>query len=228
MQFTNEQNAVWNTLFRRQVHLLQKHGCSLFWEGFEKLGLPSDHIPSDEELNVKLIPATGWRVVRTDIRYSTADQWYPQFNTRHFPVTTFIRSRDELDFTPEPDVFHDTFGHLAYFMLPVFTAFAEIFAPAYLRAKTHNQKENIKRLAWFSYEFGVQLQEGKPKAFGAGLISSFGELTKVIRSQTQLIPFTVDTVLNRDKAVWSMHDTLFTFENLFSLQKEIESYLETV
>jgi phenylalanine-4-hydroxylase len=227
-QFTKTDHEVWKILCKRQTQLLREHGCQLFWDGFQRIQFPQDHIPSIEELNSKITAATGWKTQRTSVRYSSAQQWYPLFGQKIFPVTDFVRSKQELDFTPEPDVFHDTFGHLAFFMLPRYTEFAQIFAPAFLRAKTTEEKENVKRLAWFSYEFGVKIEGGQPKAFGAGLISSFGELSKVVTGQTKLVPFTVENVLHKEKAIWSMHETLFTFENLDDLQIEIESYLQTV
>lgn len=226
--FKPAENQIWSILFQRQLELLQSHGCSLFWEGFSLIGFPADRIPSIQELNLAIMPKTGWQTIRTSIRYSTADQWYPHFAKKEFPITNFVRSMEELDFTPEPDVFHDAFGHLALFTLPRFTKFAEIFAPAFLRAKTRTEKENVKRLAWFSYEFGVQIEQGKPKAFGAGLISSSAELIKVTSGEMNLLPFTVENVLTKEKAIWNLHDTLFTFERLDDLQIEIESYLQTV
>ncbi|MEP7167402.1 MAG: hypothetical protein ABI758_05480 [Candidatus Woesebacteria bacterium] len=226
--FTPEQNKIWKLLFDQQSKLLRVHGCRMFWESFPLIDFPSDRIPTIAELNAKITPMTGWKTERTSIRYSSAAQWYTLFGQRIFPVTDFVRSQTELDFTPEPDVFHDTFGHLALFMLPRFTQFAQIFAPAFLRARTIEEQENVKRLAWFSYEFGVQLEKGKPKAFGAGLISSSAELTKVVSGKMKLLPFTVENVLARDKVIWNLHDTLFTFTDLDDLQVEIESYLETV
>lgn len=228
MHFSLSQHQVWQTLFDRQIQLLDKHGSSLFWDGFERIQFSPNRVPSIKSLNRKLQPATGWQTTRTSIRYSTADQWYPQFARRRFPVTTYIRTMDELDFTPEPDVFHDTFGHLAFFMLPEFTAFAELFAPAYLQAQDPEIKANIQRLAWFSYEFGVLIEQGKPKAFGAGLVSSFGELTKVVTGHTQLVPFSIENVLAKNKAVYSMHDTLFFFESLEEVKATINSYLTSV
>lgn len=226
MKFTRHQHQTWAILFARQTKLLQQHGCRLFWQGFEKIQFTPNRVPTIQALNAKLKSTTGWQTVRTAVRYSTADQWYPQFAQRRFPVTTYIRKRAELDFTPEPDVFHDTFGHLAFFTLPQFTSFAELFAPAYLKASTTEEKENIKRLAWFSYEFGVIIENNRPKAFGAGLISSFGELNKVISGQTRLLPFTLANVLRKDKAVWSMHDTLFCFHSLAEVKAIIEFYLK--
>lgn len=226
--FNQEQHNIWSILFKRQTMLLREHGCRMFWDGFKEIQFPSDHIPSLDELNEKITRLTGWKTVRTTVRYSTADQWYPIFVQKKFPLTTYVRSMEELDFTPEPDVFHDTFGHLAFFTIPRYTKFAEIFAPAFLRAKTIEEKENVKRLAWFSYEFGVQIEDGKPKAFGAGLISSFAECKKVVSGEMNLVPFTIENVLSTNKTVWDLHSTLFTFTDLDALQTEIESYLHTI
>jgi phenylalanine-4-hydroxylase len=227
VNFTEEQHDIWKTLFTRQAGQVQKYACREYLEGSESLKLPSDRIPSVQWLNERIRPLTGWKTLRTRVRYSDAVQWYAHFAKKEFLITDYVRSKEELDFTPEPDMFHDVYGHLPYFTLPKYVEIQELFAPAFHRSQTDEQRENIKRLAWFSTEFGLIRQNGDLKIFGTGLISSKGEMEHVLAGNTPLLPFKADTIINFDKAIWSYNEQLFVFESLNALKMELVSYFET-
>lgn len=227
MNFTQDQHQVWSTLFRRQERCLSSHVSDIYQRGAEILGLPADHIPSLAELNDEITPRTGWRVVRTAVRYSDAVPWYAHFSRRQFMVTNYMRTFDELDFTPEPDMFHDIFGHLPFMVLPEYTELQEMFAPAFFKAGERG-REVIKRLAWYSTEFGLILEDGDLKIFGAGLISSSGELKNVIDRKVNCLPFTLENVMGHEKAVWSFNHILFYFDSLDGLKRELRRSFEYV
>lgn len=227
VEFTEEQHEIWRTLYNRQFPKIEKYVCREYQEGFKLLQLPADHIPSIRELNEKITPRTGWKTVRTKVRYSDAVQWYNHFGAKEFLVTDYVRSREELDFTPEPDMFHDVFGHLPFFTLKPYVEIQEMFAPAFHKSTTDEQRENIKRLAWFSTEFGLIRENGELKIFGTGLISSKGEMEHVLVGNTPIMPFKVETIANFDKAIWSFNQTLFDFESLDMLKAELGRYFDT-
>lgn len=225
--YTIAENEVWKTLFDRQIDMVMEHACREFIDGWERLELQADHIPDLDHLNARITPQTGWKVVRTKVRYSDAVQWYEAFAQRTFMVTDYMRTMDELDFTPEPDMFHDIFGHLPFMTLPKYTALQELFAPAFQRADTE-RREDIKRLAWFSTEFGMIEEQGGLKVFGAGLISSKGELHNVLAGKVPLKPFTIENVLEHDKAIWSFNKNLFVIESLEALKQMLAEFFETI
>jgi phenylalanine-4-hydroxylase len=227
VEFKPEQHDIWKTLNARQAPQVVKYGCREYLEGSSNLGLPPDHIPSVQWLNERISPRTGWKTLRTRVRYSDAVQGYTHFAAKEFLITDYVRSRDELDFTPEPDMFHDVYGHLPYFTLPRYVGIQEMFAPAFHRAKTDEQRENIKRLAWFSTEFGLIRQDGDLKVFGTGLISSKGEMEHVLAGKTPLRPFNVETIIGSEKAIWSYNDQLFVFDSLEALKTELARYFDT-
>jgi len=227
MEFTEEQHGTWAILYDRLFQRIKKHACQEYLSGFELLQLPSDKIPSIDFLNERITPATGWKTVRTSIRYSDAVDWYNEFDKKHFLVTDYMRERSELEFTPEPDMFHDIYGHLPFLMLPEYAELEEMFAPAFLRAN-EKQRENIKRLAWYSTEFGVKRENGVAKMFGAGLISSVGELDKVVAGEIPLHPFKVETIIQHEKSVWDYNSQLFEFETIDELKQELASYFDTI
>jgi phenylalanine-4-hydroxylase len=226
--FSVEQHDIWKTLYQRQAPQVQQYASRIYLQGSETLKLPEDRIPSIQWLNEQITPRTGWKTVRTNVRYSNAVDWYAHFARKEFLVTDFLRTRDELDFTPEPDMFHDIFGHLPYFTLPEYVEIQEMFAPAFHRSKTDEQRENIKRLAWFSTEFGLIREDGELKVFGTGLISSKGEMEHVVAGKTPLMDFRVDTIINFDKAIWSYNNQLFVFDSLAGLKHELAGYFDTL
>ncbi len=228
VEFTAEQHDIWKELYKRQAPQVEKYACREYLEGSEYLKLPPDRIPSVQWLNERLEPRTGWKTLRTKVRYSDAVQWYTHFAKKEFLITDYVRSREELDFTPEPDMFHDVYGHLPYFTLPKYVEIQEMFAPAFFKAKNDAQREAIKRLAWFSTEFGLIRQNGALKIFGTGLISSKGEMEHVLAGNTPLQPFKAETIVNFEKAIWSYNEQLFVFESLEELKKELAGYFDTL
>ena len=125
-------------------------------------------------------------------------------------------------------MFHDVYGHLPYFTLRPYVDIQEMFAPAFRRAKTDEERENVKRLAWFSSEFGLIRQDGELKVFGTGLISSKGEMEHVLGGNTPLLPFKAKTIVGFEKAIWSYNEQLFVFDSLSELKSELAEYFETL
>lgn len=228
MEFTPEQHKTWAELYRRQIPRIEKYACRDYLSGFEILALPAAEIPSEQFLNAAITPRTGWRIERTDVRYTDADEWYRKFDQRIFLITDYMRTWEELDWTPEPDMFHDIFGHLPFMVLPHYARLQEMFAPAYLRATTDEQKENIKRLAWFSTEFGLIREDGERKIFGTGLMSGGDEMEKAANGTTEVRPFSIDNVLVHDKAVNEQNQVLFEFASIDALMDELNRYFDTI
>jgi phenylalanine-4-hydroxylase len=228
VEFTPEQHDIWKILYNRQLPEVRKYACKEYLEGFDILRLPGGRIPSIRWLNARITPRTGWRTVRTAVRYSNAVQWYAHFKKKQFLVTDYMRTRDELDFTPEPDMFHDIFGHLPYFVLRPYVEIQEMFAPAFHKARDDEHREYVKRLAWFSTEFGLTRENGELKLFGTGLISSKGEMERVLFGGTPLLPFKAETIVNFEKAIWNYNKQLFVFDSLDALKAELARYFATL
>lgn len=178
--FSDEQHAIWADLFAgiHRPYLLE-HICHEFIGGLALLQLDPRRIPTVVYLNEQIQPRTGWRIERTVVRYTVADDWYKKFAKRIFLITDYLRTRDQMEFTPEPDMFHDIFGHLPYLTQGFYAHLEDKFAPAYLKA-TQEEREVIKRLAWYSTEFGLVMEDNRFKVFGAGTISGRAELANTI------------------------------------------------
>jgi len=228
IDFTPEQNKTWAELYRRQVPRVQEHASVHYLSGFEKLELPAEHIPTLVDLNAKITPASGWKVVRTDVRYTSSDDWYRYFERHEFLITNYMRSWEELDWTPEPDMFHDIFGHLPFWMNRYYAEIQEMFAPAYLAAASDEEKENIKRLAWYSTEFGMIREGGKMKVFGTGLMSGGEEFLNAAEGRMTYHDFSIENVIGHDKVLYEQHKDLYVIESLDQLTAELAQYFDPI
>jgi len=226
-QFTDAQHRTWTKLYGMLEPRIEKYACKEYLDGFAGLAMARDHVPTVDELNAKITPATGWAVVRTTTRYSDAVDWYNMFSQHKFLITDYIRTEDELEFTPEPDMFHDVFGHLPFMMLPDYAELQDLFAPNFLRVGNED-REKIKRLAWYSMEFGMIRENGELKQFGAGLLSSAAEMDRVAKGETPIHEFKCEDVVEHAKSVWEFNSLLFVADSLDAYHGEIKSYLDAM
>jgi phenylalanine-4-hydroxylase len=225
--FTGKENLIWHDLFENQIENVEMFACKEFIKGFKILNISNNQLPSLSLVNNKITPRTDWEAIRTKIRYSGALPWYEHFSRKEFIVTNYLRSREEFEFTPEPDMFHDIFGHLSFLVLPEYVELFKMFSEAYLKA-TEDERNKIGRLAWFSYEFGLIKQRGQIKIFGAGILSSRGETQKVMSGKTKLEKFTVHNVIKHNKAIANFNKTLFVFDSLHALKAELKTFLDPI
>lgn len=206
IEFSAEQHAIWADLFAG-VHqpYLMEHICMEWKTGMELLQLSPKGIPTLQHLIDHITPRTGWRIERTVVRYTLADDWYKKFAQRIFLITDYLRTRDQMEFTPEPDMFHDIFGHLPFLTQKFYADIEDKFAPAYMKA-TAEEREVIKRLAWYSTEFGLVVQDNRFQVFGAGIISGRKELTRTIMEFYRLGR---DNVIDYTKPIFPQHQERF-------------------
>src|SRR3984885_14311342 len=120
--YTPEQHAIWTELVTRRMPQLREHACSAYLEGFEQIGLQEDQLPQLKKVSERLQPRTGWNSTPVS-GFLPADAFFEMLAARKFPTTTWIRSRDAMEYTPEPDIFHDVFGHVPMHAHPVFADF---------------------------------------------------------------------------------------------------------
>jgi phenylalanine-4-hydroxylase len=173
-RFTAEEHRVWDLLFRRQRGLLADRAVTAFLEGLEILNLSRPGIPDLDELNERLFARTGWTVVSVP-GLVPDDIFFGHLSCRRFPAGNFIRRADQLDYLEEPDVFHDLFGHVPLLARPAVADFMQALGEAGLRALRLGEMDRLSRLYWYTVEFGLAGEDGRPKIYGAGLLSSFGE-----------------------------------------------------
>jgi len=227
--YTPEQHAVWAELVRWRMPQLEECACVEYLDGFHQIGLREDSIPNLAEVNKRLGPRTGWNATPVS-GFLPPDAFFEMLAARQFPTTTWLRKRESLEYTPEPDIFHDVFGHVPMHAHPVFADFLQQYGRVCLRLMHDKDKlERMGRLFWFTVEFGVIRQKGTIKLYGSGLISSHGESTHVINRIAEGSPeirdFDLDAVLNQEFLVSEMQKVLYaveSFDQIYEAAKEAE------
>jgi phenylalanine-4-hydroxylase len=195
-KFTDEDHAVWDLLFARQVELLGSRVASPFLDGIDLLRLSHPGVPDVEGLNAILEPRTGWRTVA--VPGLVPDPiFFAMLSERVFPVGNFIRTREQLDYLEAPDCFHDMFGHIPMLAHHDFAEMVEHVGRLGVAACAAGKGELVARIYWHSVEFGLALENGELKILGAGLASSFGEAHFSLESdEVERLPFSVDRALH--------------------------------
>lgn len=225
--YTEEQHAIWSDLVERRMPQLEQHACAEYLDGFHQIGLQADQLPKLKEVSARLQPRTGWNSTPVS-GFLPADAFFEMLAARKFPTTTWIRSRDSMEYTPEPDIFHDVFGHVPMHAHPVFGSFLQHYGQVCAGLQDQEALERMGRLFWFTVEFGVMHQGGQVKVYGSGLISSHGECTHVIKGGAEIREFKLDQVLDTVVNVSEMQPVLYaieSFEQLYEATREAESRL---
>jgi phenylalanine-4-hydroxylase len=148
---------------------------------------------------------------------------------RQFPTTTWLRNRDSLEYTPEPDIFHDVFGHVPMHAHRVFADFLQHYGQLCAGIRDEALLERIGRLFWYTVEFGLIRQHGRAKVYGSGLISSDAECTHVLEGHCEIRNFNLDEVMKTPVRVDQMHSVLFaieSFEQIYEALKHLEAEVE--
>ncbi len=194
-RFTAAEHRVWDTLFARQQDLLRGRAVSDFFNGLDVLHLSRPGIPELDELNEKLFARTGWTIVSVP-GLVPDDIFFEHLSKRRFPAGNFIRAAESLDYIEQPDVFHDVFGHVPMLAQHDVADFMQAMGAEGLAAMRAGALHRLARLYWYSVEFGLALERGALRIYGAGLLSSFGESHFSLESdQPRRRPFSIPEVL---------------------------------
>ena len=222
-ELTEEDHRVWDTLFARQKLLLHDSAVHEFDENLEILELSRPGIPDFDELNQKLGERTGWKVVAVP-GLVPDDVFYQHLSKRQFPAGNFIRRANQLDYLEEPDVFHDVFGHVPLLAQPAVADFMHELGLLGLKAAELGELHRIARLYWYTVEFGLALERGSPKIYGAGILSSFGESHYSLESpEPHRLAFDLKRVLRtryRTDAFQQSYFVIGRFEDALNLLRE--------
>jgi phenylalanine-4-hydroxylase len=210
---------------------LTEHACAEYLDGFDQIGLREDTIPNLAEVNKRLGPRTGWNATPVS-GFLPPDAFFEMLAARQFPTTTWLRSRDSLEYTPEPDIFHDVFGHVPMHAHPVFADFLQEYGRVCAGLTDKDKLERMGRLFWFTVEFGVIRQNGTIKLYGSGLISSHGESNYLFSGHgPEIRNFNLDQVLNQEFLVSEMQKVLYaveSFDQIYEAAQEAEGRLASV
>lgn len=178
--YSDEENSVWRDLYARQIEIIPGRVCQEFLDGIEMLDLPTDQIAQPEEVSSVLREKTGWEVAPVPALINF-DRFFKLLSERKFPAASFIRTREEMDYLQEPDIFHEIFGHTAMLTHQGFADFTAAYGKAGVEA-SKEERVYLARLYWFTVEFGLLHTADGVRVYGGGIASSPGETVYAVES----------------------------------------------
>lgn len=265
-KYTREDHEVWRDLFDRRWTMLERQVSSQFIAGMKILRLTRDRLPLLDDLTLKQdITIAGGAVLKMGTQldginkflgqvsrwasygvpgYLPAKAFFACLAQREFPTTVLIRPREVMDYLPEPDIFHDVFGHVPLHALKVFADFLQTYGKAALLCEDEVHIKQLARLFWFTVEFGLIRENGQVRIYGSGLVSSHAESEYSLngrweqkgqsaedckeRPVAEWRPFDLERICNTDFEIHHYQPIYYVLESFEQLRDAMNKYAEQV
>jgi len=235
--YSAENQEAWRKLYSRMEPQWERFATEVFMEGRHKLDLRTDAVPRLSDVNLRLAKLTGFRAEPVS-GYIPALNFFDALSRREFPTTITVRPMSSLDYTSEPDIFHDVAGHVPMHTHPDFATVLRRFGAcahtaAELCAGIPNHREATRRVKsivrglarafWFTVEFGLMKSHDGLRAYGSGLLSSYGELQHALASpMVHRAPFQLEWALHTHIDYDRFQCLLFVIDSFDQLFTEVE------
>ena len=214
--YTAEEHALYRRLYARQSALVPRYACAEFNAARAALDAGGG-IPRFDLVSRQLNAATGWQIVAVP-GLVPDEVFFTHLAQRRFPVTVWLRRPEEFDYIVEPDVFHDFFGHVPLLFDPVYANHLCEYGKGGLKALRLNGLQYLARLYWYTIEFGLMQTPDGLRAYGAGLLSSGGELAHAVESLVpQRFPFDLMRVMRSGYQIDRFQDHYFVIDSFEQL-----------
>ncbi|MBI4472223.1 MAG: phenylalanine 4-monooxygenase, partial [Acidobacteria bacterium] len=220
IEYTDQEHEVWRIVNSRLSVLHEKHASRIYLESKDRLKIPTDHIPQLNDLSGRLEKFHGFRLEAIEGLVDSRS-FMGKLAQRVMWCTQYIRHASRPEYTPEPDVVHEVVGHVPTFVDRDFVELSELIGRAAL-AVSDEQLAEVERVYWYTIEFGLIEERGAVKAYGAGLLSSFGELEAAFSGRVPWKPFVLEEVLNTPYDYSHMQPHFFIVPSFAFLRQEIE------
>lgn len=225
VDYNAREQRVWRYVAEELEDLHQKYASPFYLKAKKDLGITTERIPQLSEMNRRLNELTGFRLAPIEGLVETRG-FLSWLSYRVMLCTQYIRHHSQPAYTPEPDIVHESIGHIPMFTNPNFADFSQFIGHG-ARIATDKQLEELGRLYWFTVEFGMVEHEGHVKAYGAGLLSSFGELEHAFSNEVERRPFDLEQVINHEYTYSDMQSVLYVIPSYSDLKDVTRKYIES-
>lgn len=223
VDYTEEEQGIWRHVAGKLEDLHQKYASPFYLRAKKDLGISNERIPQLSEMNRRLKELTNFRLAPIEGLVDTR-AFLSWLSWRTMLSTQYIRHHSRPDYTPEPDIVHEAIGHIPMFTNPAFADYSQFIGHG-ARVATDEQIEELGRLYWFTVEFGLVEHEGGIKAYGAGLLSSYGELTHAFSDDVERRPFDLERVINTPYDYSDMQPILYVIPSYAELKEVTREYI---
>jgi phenylalanine-4-hydroxylase len=215
-RYTPIEQDLWKRLYARQSALVPQYACDEFIDVLSTLNFGAG-IPRFDEINAKLFPATRWTLVAVP-GLLPDDVFFTHLANRRFPVSVWLRKPEEFEYIVEPDIFHDFFGHVPLLFNPTIADYLEAYGKGGVKANGLNALNYLARLYWYTVEFGLIATPKGLRTYGAGILSSAGELPYCVESpKPNRIRFDLLRVMQSNYKIDTFQETYFVIESFDEL-----------
>ena len=216
-QYSEADHDTYRRLYTRQLQQLSGLACEEFISAVQQLGAP-DRIPRFDDISERLMRTTGWQIVGVP-GLIPEEAFFKLLAEKRFPVTDWMRTPEEFDYVVEPDVFHDLFGHVPLLFNPTFADYMQAYGAGGMKASRLDACELLTRLYWYTVEFGLINTPQGLRAYGAGILSSAGELRHSITApEATRVGFDLQRLMRTRYRIDTYQATYFvidSFQQLF-------------
>jgi len=220
--YPDSDNESWKFLYDRQMKNLPGRVCNEYLAGVDILNFTRDKIPALKDLSAVFKKTTGWRIARVP-GLIHEQNFFEMLREKIFPSTDYIRGKEELDYTPAPDCFHDMFGHMPLLTNPNFASFYQMFGEAALNAKGEDRKF-LETFHWFTVEFGLIRQKEGMRIYGAGIVSSKEEVNHALSNEVKVKDFIPEKLVKQEYDVWHLQPILFAINSFEHLEEGFKEW----
>ncbi|WP_248965714.1 phenylalanine 4-monooxygenase [Sphaerisporangium perillae] len=222
--YTEREHEVWALVARELAVKHRRYAATEYLRGCERLGLPSGRIPQLQEVGDLLAPLTGFRYLPAAGLVPLRD-FYGVLADGLFYSTQYIRHHSVPFYTPEPDVLHEVLGHANALASDRFARLYRLAGAAARRVRTEEALEFVSKVFWFTLEFGVLAEDGEDRAYGAGILSSYGEIEEFRGMDIRPLDLAVMGTTTYD--ITKYQNVLFRAESLAHLEDVVGGFWES-
>ena len=226
VDYTDEEQDIWRHVAGRLDELHRRHASAFYLQAKKDLGISNDRIPQLSEMNRRLKELTNFRLAPIEGLVNTR-AFLSWLSWRTMLSTQYIRHHSRPDYTPEPDIVHEAIGHIPMFTNANFADYSQFIGHG-ARVANDEQLEELGRLYWFTVEFGLVEEAGDIKAYGAGLLSSFGELEHAFSDDVERRPFRLEEVISTPYDYSDMQPILYVIPSYSELKEVTRKYIESI
>ena len=225
VEYDEREQNIWRIVATRLEEIQARRASKFYLKAKKDLGISNDRIPQLSEMNKRLKELSNFRLAPIEGLVETRG-FLSWLSYRTMLSTQYIRHHSRPEYTPEPDIVHEAIGHIPMFTNRNFVDFSQFIGHG-ARVATDKQLEELGRLYWFTVEFGLIEEDGDLKAYGAGLLSSFGELEHAFGAEVERRPFDLEQVISTDYDYSEMQKILYVIPSYSYLKETTRKYIES-